>query len=206
MIIAGGCDISKRCNQKEFIEWSQKTYIDSVFIRMPQVLILSEELKILLDTLIHEASLYEPMNRFPDYPAGISVSTYVKSKELITLSIGKSYIMSYHFPGAEDNNPFFPYIYPLVPSKLGLSIYKGHQIDYLWTMKYFLSDSESDNIGLIKVKQDSIELTAYAPRMKKTNEWVYMLMPSVTLYCKVVGDRLVFQRFEYDDGSIKYVK
>ena len=206
LIIAGGCDVSKRLNQKESTDWYQKAYIDSVFIKMPQVLIMSEELKLLLDTLIQEASMYEPMKGFPDYPAGISVSTDSESKELISLSIGKSYIMSYHFPGAENNSPFFPDVYPLIPSKLGLSIYKGYQIDYLWTMKCFLFDNESDNLKLIQVKQDSIELTAYAPRMKKNDEWVYMLLPSVTLYCEVVEDKLVFKRFEYDDGSIKYVK
>lgn len=206
MLIVGSCDVSKRLNQRDSGDWSQKTYIDSVSIKMPQVQIFSEELKKLLDTLIIEASLFEPMKGFPDYPAGISVSTLKESDKLISLSIGKSYIMSYHFPGAEDNSPFYPDIYPLIPSKLGLSNYKGYQVDYLWTMKSFISNNDIDNPNLIRMEEDSIELIAYAPRLKETDEWVYMLMPSVTLYCEVVGDKLFFKRFEYDDGSIKYVK
>lgn len=205
IITIGSCNIPKKLDQKNS-DRVKAVYIDSVMIKMPRVVILSEELKTMLDTLIHEASIYEPMRGFPDYTAGISISTNKVHNNLIKLSMGKNYIMSYCFPNAEKDNPFYPNIYPLIPSKLGLSKYRGYQIDYLWTMKYFIFDNGLGNPEIIKVERDSIQLTGYATRTKETNEWMYMLMPSVTLYCEVVGDKLIFERFEYDDGSIKYVE
>lgn len=206
MVNLSGCTSTKGINQNTSFDWKQSTYIDSIVIRMPKVEIIEAGLKIMLDTLIRESSMYAPMREFPKYPKKISISTNKKPQMLISLSIGKNYIMSYHFPGAEENNPFYPQVYPLSPTILGMSTYKGYPIDYHWMMKNFISDNSFGNLEILQVKQDSIELTAYATRMNDTNEWVYALMPSVTLYCEVVGDVLIFKRFEYDDGGIKYVK
>jgi len=206
MGIITGCKSLKNLNQKNSNDWVQSTYIDSVIIEMPRVQILSAELKLMLDTLIVEALKYEPLKGFPNYKPGITISTNRVPNNQIMLTIGKSYIFSYQFPEAKKNNPFYPNVYPIIPSKLGLSIYRGYQIDYLWTMKNFISGNDLRNPELIEIYQDSLKLTAYAPRIKETNEWVYMVMPNITLYCEIAGDKVIFQRFEYDDGGIKYIE
>src|SRR5690606_12517096 len=106
----------------------QQSYVDSILINMPKVDILSLELERMLDTLIYESSKYETLNRMPDYPSKISVSTNSVPNNIIILTLGKGYIMSYNFPNAEFDNPFYPNIYPLIPSKLGLSKYRNFQI------------------------------------------------------------------------------
>lgn len=204
IITIGSCNISKKLGQKN-ADWTKSAYIDSVMIKMPRVEILSDELKKMLDTLIQEASIYEPMKEFPNYNPYI-LASILPNSQIIEISVLKGYIMAFLFPGTEDSHPYYPYIYPLTPSRLGKSIYKGYSIVYHSSMQDYAYQNTLDRYDLIKVEQDSVQLTAYATRNKKGDEWIYVLMPSVTLYCEVVGNKLIFQRFEYDDGSIKYVE
>lgn len=205
-VISGNCNIlnKKSSNEDVPFNWEESTYIDSLILKMPRVQIISDELKLMLDKLIFEASTYEPLREYPNYPTLISVLTNVKPNNFIKLSIGKTYIMTYCFPDAEKNNPFYPDIFPLIPSKLGVSNYKGFQVDFMWSMKYFNSNNDFNNPKLVQVEQDSSQFTAYALRMKNSDEWVYdMPMPRITMNCEVVGNNLVFRDFKYYDGGFK---
>lgn len=197
------CASKKHSRVSQDDRWHDTVYIDSIIVKMPRISILSKDLLKMIDSLLVEKNKYESLNDFPNYSDYITVSALANSSNSIFIDLGKNYIMPFLFPGSEDNNHSYPNVYPLVPTKIGMTKYKGISIVYNWTMESFSFD-KLGNDGLIKIENDSLVLNAYALRKKKNNEWIYLVTPNLSLKCDIHQGEILFKGFDYYDGKIQH--
>lgn len=195
---------SKRILRKQTEKFKESVNVDSVIFRVPKVSEVSHEILKIIDILILEKERTNRLADFPVWTPYIIIGASTSSDKSILITMSQDYISTFLFPGEAENNTSYPNIYPVRPTIIGVQKYKGYPIIYQWSMEQFNISNTLGNPKLIRVTNDSTNISTYALKDKKSDEWIYLISPSLSVQCDVNNSRLIFNRIDYYDGTIYY--
>ena len=195
------CNLHKKTVDSR--DHNAENYVDSIVFNLTAVEITSNELVSAIEQLKKESLSYQPFNEFDDYTEFIGVSTMPGDEiEFLILTITHRYQGVFAFPGGEEADPFHHTRYPTLPTILGITYVENIPVIFSSRLSKFLHENDSNNPMLLRVTENTKDITAYAFKSLDTDEWQMQLAPIVRSFYEIIDNELVFRRFYYSDGSL----
>jgi len=196
-----GCNTNKKTIDSR--HHSAEKYVDYLVFNLTAVEITSNELVSAIEQLKKESLSYQPFNEFDDYAEFIIVSTMPGDElEHLILTITYTYQGVFAFPGGEDADPFQHTRYPFYPTILGITYIGKIPVIFSTRLSKFLHENDSNNPMLIRVTENTNDITAYAFKSLETDKWQIYPKPVIKSFYEIIDNELVFRRFYYSDGSL----
>lgn len=185
---------------------SVKTYVDSVEIVVPKINIVSLSLLAMIDTLVGEGSRINLGDDFGTIPGFVFVTLDTIPERALYISLRKNYLSVLDIPGNKEINPMRRNKNSEENFILGAAIYNEIPILFHVLISKFKKLNENQQIELIELREDSISFPIYALKNLDSKEWVYSVMPSLVVHCKIRNDSLIFSNFSHEKSGLIKLK